>query len=138
MSTRGNCWALVVCALLSAILIFECISLSLYVCLCRHCQQECRIAAQNLDQQPKTWNWDTSWRQACREPMSSTSRTGERGKQLVMEGSIQERKENESCLSVTKAFNHYIHFSQTSSSERASVAQQKPKAILCGHSPPTL
>lgn len=135
MSTSWNCWALAeVCALVSAILVFECLSLSLYIYLCRRCQQGCRIAAQNPDQQPRTWNWDTFWRQACREPMSSTSRTGERGKQLVM----WREREIESCLSVTIAFDHYIHFSQTSSLERASVAQQKPKAILCGHSPPTL
>lgn len=62
-------------------ILFLCFVSSFYfllVCFCRRCQLEFRTAAQSPAQWPRTRNWATFLRQACREPMSSTSKMGKR------------------------------------------------------------
>lgn len=62
------------------------------VCFCRRCQQEFRTAARSPARPPRTWNWATSWRRACRGHTSSTSRTGKTEKRAE-DKSIQETSE---------------------------------------------
>ncbi len=123
------------------------------VYFCRHCQQEFRTAAQSPAQQLRTWNWATSWRRACREPMSSTSRTGKKGRQVVVYVQVQgigagekKKSETDQRLACQLLQNHktefqiiylFIYFYSVytslnsdffSSLERASVAQAETKS----------